>query len=240
MSRYICAYGFALKRYVRGHLDEYAVNNVYCILLPNDELKFIQASPRPFLFFLKRARQCLARAAKLGFIERTVHRSIEIKLGALNDLAGICERIILSPSPTAYTRHTSRVLLIFLLLIPVGLESLDLGPKIYIFMAFFVTYLLVGIEQIGVELEEPFRWLPLRELTLQLLQDVVHEFTSGSQNPQTLEASLPPVFLSDGPNPSALLPPNYATFWRETSGKKDDSLLNMNVDDNASRKKMHR
>lgn len=63
------------------------------------------------------------------------------------------------PVPLSYTRHTSRFLMAWLLVLPfylctaVGWDALVFAP--------LSCFLLFGVDQIGVDLENPFAVLPL-------------------------------------------------------------------------------
>ncbi|KAG2434369.1 hypothetical protein HYH02_012384 [Chlamydomonas schloesseri] len=78
------------------------------------------------------------------------------------DNVGKCERIFKTPIPAAYTRHTSRYLMIYLTALPMVLWN-SLGwwtPAASV----LITFLLLGTENIGVQIEEPFRVLPLDDM----------------------------------------------------------------------------
>ena len=85
----------------------------------------------------------------------------------LGDACETCERIFSSPVPLVYTRHTARFLSAWLLLLPLGLwdgfsaswNHLGLLPA-----AILVAIFLFGIEELAVQLEEPFSILPLEAL----------------------------------------------------------------------------
>lgn len=89
---------------------------------------------------------------------------IDQSITALIDFTGACERIFKTPVPLVYTRHTARFLAIFLATLPLGLweatgqswNHLSIIP-IQAALGFF----LLGIEEIGVQIEEPFSILPL-------------------------------------------------------------------------------
>ena len=93
-------------------------------------------------------------------------RRVEIdkSLVIIGDCVGACERIYSSPVPLVYTRHTARFLTLWMLLVPTALydtfasvqevETLFLVPAVAI-MALF----LFGIEELAVQLEEPFSYL---------------------------------------------------------------------------------
>jgi hypothetical protein len=79
-------------------------------------------------------------------------------IAGLEDAVGSFERLYRTPIPLIYTRHNSRLLLVWLLYLPVALWAE------YSSAALFVSPLLVialfGIEEIGIELEEPGGILP--------------------------------------------------------------------------------
>ena len=85
----------------------------------------------------------------------------------LGDACEVCERIFSSPVPLVYTRHTARFLSAWLLLLPIGLyeqfgaswNHVALVPA-----ATIVAIFLFGIEELAVQLEEPFSILPLEAL----------------------------------------------------------------------------
>ena len=78
--------------------------------------------------------------------------------------AGACERIFKSPVPLVYTRLLSRFLTIFLILLPLALWG-SLGESwnhwATIPATFGVSFFLFGIEEVGIQVEEPFSILPL-------------------------------------------------------------------------------
>lgn len=83
-------------------------------------------------------------------------------LTAFADVMGACERILRCPIPLSYTRHTSRAILLYCSLLPMVLFQ-DLGLAM-IPTAFIISYAMLGIEQIGVDIEEPFHLMPLGAL----------------------------------------------------------------------------
>ena len=87
----------------------------------------------------------------------------------LGDAAETCERIFSSPVPLVYTRHTARFLSAWLLLLPLGLygafgSNSDLGHLALLPTTTLFSIFLFGIEELAVQLEEPFSILPLEVL----------------------------------------------------------------------------
>lgn len=75
------------------------------------------------------------------------------------DALGMCERIYRTPLPLTYTRHTSRFLIIWLSTLPLAEWSTFGWATIPITL--LIGVLLLGIDEIGVQIEEPFGVLPL-------------------------------------------------------------------------------
>jgi putative membrane protein len=72
----------------------------------------------------------------------------------LVDNLGSCERILKTPIPLAYAIHLKQLLLLYCLLLPFQLvESLGWWTG---FIAALVSFTLLGIEAIGLEIENPF------------------------------------------------------------------------------------
>ena len=85
----------------------------------------------------------------------------------LVDLTGACERIFKSPVPLVYTRHTARFLTSFMICVPFGLWEATgnyWNHWLTIPATAFLAFFLFGIEEIGIQIEEPFSILPLEAL----------------------------------------------------------------------------
>merc|ERR1712187_1063693 len=83
----------------------------------------------------------------------------------INDM-GACENIFATPIPVGYTKHTSRFLLLWLLFLPFALQS-QLGVGI-VFAQQVLSFGLLGIEDIGIQIEEPFSVLPLKKICFKI------------------------------------------------------------------------
>jgi putative membrane protein len=109
-------------------------------------------------------------------------RRVEIDKSAvlLGDVASLCERLYTTPVPLVYTRHTGRMLSLWMVLVPLALfkpfASPHAGDK-GIQTAEWITKLdgiavvpatalialfLFGIDELAMQLEEPFSVLPMQ------------------------------------------------------------------------------
>jgi putative membrane protein len=75
-------------------------------------------------------------------------------LNFLVDSLGACERILKTPMPLAYAIHLKQLLLVYCLLLPFQLvKELEWLTG---FTVALVSFTLLGIEEIGLEIENPF------------------------------------------------------------------------------------
>ncbi|GAX78770.1 hypothetical protein CEUSTIGMA_g6207.t1 [Chlamydomonas eustigma] len=124
------------------------------------------------LVLVKKSRQpsfclmVLTEAVQKARLSESRESAILEYIASMNSMISSCERLIRFPVPLSYTRHTSRFLLLWLALLPLALWN-DLG-WLSIGANVLMGYLLLGIEEIGVKLEEPFAMLPLAEINAEL------------------------------------------------------------------------
>jgi predicted membrane chloride channel (bestrophin family) len=133
----------------------------------------------------------------------------------LVDYLGACERIFRSPIPLVYTRHTARFLTSFMVLLPLALWGPMAGSWNHwatIPATTILAIFLFGIEEIGIQIEEPFGILPLEALCDTSIETVVTDMQdsykkgffgelrddatpgySANQLPQELSANFPPA-----------------------------------------------
>ena len=83
-----------------------------------------------------------------------VMTALDQNVQALIDYIGGCERIHKTPLPFAYMVHVRRRLVLYCIALPFALVS-DFGWET-IPVSTVVAYVFFGIEEIGVEIEDPF------------------------------------------------------------------------------------
>jgi putative membrane protein len=91
-------------------------------------------------------------------------RRVEIdkSLVIIGECLSQCERIYQQPVPLVYTRHTARFLSLWLLMLPLGLYT-ALSSWILVPSVGLLSLFLFGIEELAIQLEEPFSILPMNE-----------------------------------------------------------------------------
>lgn len=110
------------------------------------------------MFITDRMRR-LVKEMKLTDQERLV---MEWNLSKLVGHVGMCERVLSTPIPVGYSIHTTRFLLIWLLFLPLALQA-QLGFST-VLGELILGFGLLGIEDVGIMLEEPFCVLPLEAI----------------------------------------------------------------------------
>eukprot|EP00980_Cylindrotheca_fusiformis_P016295 scaffold4841_cov132-Cylindrotheca_fusiformis.AAC.8 len=97
-----------------------------------------------------------------AFVDPMYNKEMDEQVGRLVACLGMCERVLRTPIPTCFTRHTSRIFFAWSNLLPFALYA-GCGPLGTLPASLLVSYAILGIEDIGVQLEEPFNILPLRQ-----------------------------------------------------------------------------
>jgi len=90
------------------------------------------------------------------------NRELDLRVQKLVASLGGCERIQKTPIPTCFTRHTSRLIFMWSNLLPFAIYPVC-GPLFTVPSTLAITYSILGLEDIGVQIEEPFNILPLRQ-----------------------------------------------------------------------------
>jgi predicted membrane chloride channel (bestrophin family) len=101
-------------------------------------------------------------AASSGKVDGIYVREMDEQVQRLCFALGASERLLRTPLPTSFTRHTARLLFLWYITMPIGLYPI-LGPFLTLPTALVTAYAVLGIEDVGVQMEEPFDLLPLRQ-----------------------------------------------------------------------------
>lgn len=92
------------------------------------------------------------------------HRELEVQLGELETVVGICNRLRGSPIPPGYNRHLSRALSLWLFTLPIAVVSSGVKGVAVVAICMILSYVLVGIDELGSEIERAFPLLPLQQM----------------------------------------------------------------------------
>ncbi|KAL1528610.1 hypothetical protein AB1Y20_009948 [Prymnesium parvum] len=180
MLSLIAAFPVVLKNYLRGGSKKAQARDARRLkaLLAREENEALSAVVNQPQFVLARLRQ-LAYASSVAGVTEKEREMLLKSTCVLGDCVSACERIYNSPIPLAYSRHTSRFLVLYVSTLPLTLIT-SLGWATVPAMV-TICWALFGIFEIGNLIEEPFTavlgrdhrpLLPLTELCRTIRRDV--------------------------------------------------------------------
>jgi putative membrane protein len=147
---WILCFPDAMRYHLRGqkNLGKFAAS------LPPQSADRAQASDHPPLAVALEISRHWIEARNSGLISDYLLVALDQNVQLLIDYMGSCERIHKTPLPFAYVVHLRRAILIYCFTVPFGLLK-DFAWWTPV-CTLLIAYLLVGIEEIGVEIEDPF------------------------------------------------------------------------------------
>lgn len=149
LVRWAIAFSWSTKAVLRGERNLGDTK-----LLPEGEVAEVLAAQHiPIACAIKMSEQ-IRRAREKNAFSDYVQMTLDQNVQLLIDYMGACERIHKTPLPFAYVVHLRRMLTVYCITLPFAL----IGTFGWVTMpvTFLVAYSLFGIEEIGVEIEDPF------------------------------------------------------------------------------------
>nr|AFA52595.1 hypothetical protein [Vaucheria litorea] len=154
---YLRSYPFLLKQHLQNTRNDEELDWLKA-RLPKYEFENIQSNPNPPLLVLQRMSQILGTlfppSSKPSQAKVFYRIKIEECINLLSDCVGLCERILNTPVPRSYSRHTSRLLTVFLLTLPIVLvPHTEFGTPLVVLL---MGWGMLSIEGIAYLIEQPF------------------------------------------------------------------------------------
>lgn len=154
LLRFLKAFPVCLKAYLRRPGSRPLREQIEGLLQPQ-EASLLVGSPNPANTCLHMIGQIIAATDMR--IESKTHLDESVR--TLQGAAGSCDQILTTPLPLSYTRHTSRFLVLWLTFLPFVTWQELVWWSLPVCM--MISFLLFGIEEIGMQIEEPFGILAL-------------------------------------------------------------------------------
>jgi len=154
---YVSAFAWLLKARVRAH-DNPQVP-VAELLGPRETIALLRKS-KPAFFALQELTKMVASCE--SEIPDYVAHGLNRQLEELDRVLGGCERLITTPIPLSYTRHTSRSVLLFLVGLPFALWGVLGWSTVHVVAV--IAFVILGIDETGFGIEEPFGIMPIQPL----------------------------------------------------------------------------
>eukprot|EP00798_Chlamydomonas_sp_ICE-L_P022581 gene22581-29714_t len=161
LSRWLNALAKSSMMHLRKS-DEHDFDHELGKVLLHTELEVLRQSTNRPAFCIAVVSRIIERS---NMPELVVHRANE-NISEIVGAVSACERILNTPIPLSYTRHTGRFLMLWMGALPFTLWQYA-GWAMVLITA-LVSFVLLGIEEIGVYIEEPFSLLPLEGLAARL------------------------------------------------------------------------
>lgn len=135
-------------------------------ILNKSELEFVASAVHQPV----QAIHVLSQVVQNVPISSVLQAQMSQNISQLEDVLGGCERLFRAPIPVSYTRHTARFLFVWLTLLPFALLPTCSWATVPLTGA--IAAVLAAIEEIGVQVEEPFGVLPLETICRRIQIDV--------------------------------------------------------------------
>ena len=169
VTQMMTALAYLMKDNLREHTELQYLNH----LVDNENFsKITQANNRPVIIANMIAKELKIARTEHGLDNFSFLHAQE-QLEQLVDAQGACERIIKTPIPFVMAVKSRSFILFFLLMLPYALANVSLliSPVI----AGFVSYALFSLDQIGIELQNPFSQKNLSHLPLDSICKSIEE-----------------------------------------------------------------
>lgn len=171
VGRFIVAYFVTVRRRLRHEREHPEL----VALLGEDEAAAVERASVPPLAVATRLSRLLVAAADDGHLNEQHLCKLNTNITQLIDLWSDAERIHETPVPFAYAHHIKLFLTLFCFTVPFALAQV---AAVYAVVGSAVVALaLFGIDEIGVEIEDPFGYddndLPLDAIGARLESDVL-------------------------------------------------------------------
>lgn len=137
-------------------------------LLGKADADRIMASQHMPTFVSKVLADMLEQAHRRGEMDRFAFIQADRERATLIDHLGVCERIKKTPLAMVFAIKARRFILLFLVTMPVALLGKFTEGQLYLvpLVTMLVSYPILGLDQIGVELQYPFSTKSLSHLPL--------------------------------------------------------------------------
>ncbi|HWL10737.1 MAG TPA: bestrophin family ion channel [Planctomicrobium sp.] len=169
MLRWASAFPFIAKHSLRGENDYSDLLSI----LPKEDVKKIQEARHTPIYAAARIAQLLKQARDEYGMDGFAYMKAEEQRVLLIDYLGSCERILKTPLARVISVKVRKFLFLFLMVLPVAI--VDKSGVMTPFLTILVAFPLLSLDQIGIELENPFSKTRLSHLPLDQIGETIHD-----------------------------------------------------------------
>jgi Bestrophin, RFP-TM, chloride channel len=174
-ARHLALFVWLLK----AHLRDYPEDEVLRTMLPlSSDCAYVASQRKKPVALLARLRQIIADAREQNIISVAVELRMEENIKGLEDVITTTERLRASPIPPVYSFNVTRLMSLYLLCLPLALIGIEPSRTVTLFMTALVGYAMFGLDEVSHWLEQPFRLMPLYQLSKVSMLDVSDAFVA--------------------------------------------------------------
>jgi putative membrane protein len=164
-----------LPYFIKDHLRKNIQLETFKNVLDKETIELLQNSSNPPNMISSLIAKQLHNATQQNILDNFSFLVAEQYRSQITDAQGACERILATPMPHAMAIKARRFIFIYLIALPFALVnySIYFSPFIYT----LITYAFLSLDQISVELQNPFSidtlsHLPLDEICLNIEKNI--------------------------------------------------------------------
>lgn len=165
--RWVAAFPHLAKYSLRGERE---IGSLEGLLRP-DEIRALRRSAHMPLYASQQIARLLREAKDRRELDGFEFLRADDQRSQLIDHIGACERILKTPLAKVVSIKVRRFLFVYLLVLP--LAVVDRSGFLTPFLTMLVAYPLLSLDQIGIELENPFSKNRLSHLPLEDISDTI-------------------------------------------------------------------
>lgn len=169
LVRWTAAFSHVARRSLR---KERALPEVAALLGEEDAARIAEAEHMPSFVALAIGERLRFARDRMG-MDPFGFLQVDRERATLIDHIGACERIVSAPLPRAYTINIRRFILLYLTTLPFAL--LDKIGWLTPLVTILVAYPILSLDQIGIELQNPFKPTNLGHLPLDDLSNLIEK-----------------------------------------------------------------
>lgn len=172
--RWTGAFGHVARASLRGERDVPTL----VVLLGREEADRVTAARHMPSYVIQRVAALLNDAIRRKEMDRFAFHQADRERATLIDHIGACERILKTPLPHVYSIKIRRFIVLFLTTLPFALLHQFANSLLVPLVTMLIAYPVLGLDQIGIELQNPFStrslgYLPLDEIAQNIERDLL-------------------------------------------------------------------
>lgn len=176
LGRHIALFGWLLKSQLR-FIPEDEVADIVRTMLSKRDADFVLSQRQRPAAVVTRIRQVIAHLGKQHRLTTAEEIALDHTAHSLSEAITSTGRIRASPIPTMYTSHTSRLLVFYLFCLPPALQLSGLNGIVTTLLTAVVGYAMLGLDEISHLFEQPFRVIPMYQMSKRSMLAVADCFT---------------------------------------------------------------